>query len=335
MRVKYHVSFFPFFSLVSAFTPSNRITVQYKQLCIVCTNHPTEIPSWASRATTILSPDRSYRYSSSTRLSVFDRIIDAFQSLSGIGGATTISSSSNSSSNSSSSTNHRANNKVLTTVQRQQQQQQQPQQPPQQHIVDYSVLDFPGPEVAHAAQMKHILRSSVKYPHLLVATFAGGCFWGIELLYQRIVGVEYTVTGYVQGYESFPTYAQVCSGSTNYTEGVIVYYDPTIVSYEYLVDAFFRHVDPTIVNGQGNDYGKHYRTGIYYHSIEQLHIAQKRLTQETEKYQNKKPIATELQPVQFFWPAEKFHQQYLQKGGRFGQPQDASKGSTIPIRCYG
>lgn len=199
--------------------------------------------------------------------------------------------------------------------------------------IDYRNLDFPGPELAQAAEEGKALVESVAKPHLKVATFAGGCFWGLELAFQRVPGVEYTAVGYSQGEETFPTYGQVCGGATGHTEAVAVYYNPDEVSYESLLDTFFARVNPTTVNGQGNDFGRQYRTGVYFHTPEQEKIARKRFEQEQTKYS--KRIATELLPSKAFWPAEKYHQQYLEKGGRFGTPQDASKGATETIRCYG
>lgn len=151
--------------------------------------------------------------------------------------------------------------------------------------------------------------------------------------YQRVVGVEYTAVGYTQGPEEFPTYNQVCSGATGHTEAVLVYYDPQETSYEKLLDAFFDRVDPLQKNGQGNDRGKQYRTGVYYTSEKQKEVAKARFAQEQTKY--KRDIASECLPAMPFWPAEKYHQQYLEKGGRFNSPQDASKGATDTIRCYG
>lgn len=199
--------------------------------------------------------------------------------------------------------------------------------------IDYSSLDFPGNELGELAQQGKSPAFSEQKPNLALATFAGGCFWGLELAYQRVPGVEYTAVGYAQGPEQFPTYNQVCSGTTGHTEAVMVYYDPQQVSYEQLLDTFFSRVNPLTVNGQGNDFGSQYRTGIYYHSKEQEEIATARFAKEQEKY--KKPIATECKPAQPFWPAEKYHQQYLAKGGRFGTPQNAAKGATETIRCYG
>lgn len=199
--------------------------------------------------------------------------------------------------------------------------------------IDYSTLDHPGPELAKFAQEGKVPAASEKDPKLKLATFAGGCFWGLELAFQRVSGVVETAAGYTQGKEEEPTYDQVCAGATGHTEAVIVYYDPKQCSYESLLDAFFERVDPTTVNGQGRDRGPQYRTGVYFHSPEQEKIAVARF--EGLKGEYKRKIATELKAATPFWPAEKYHQQYLETGGRFGQPQSAEKGATDTIRCYG
>ena len=149
-----------------------------------------------------------------------------------------------------------------------------------------------------------------------------------QLAYQRVPGVEYTTVGYTQGDADYPTYGAVGMGITGHTEALSVYYDPKKVSYEKLLDTFFGRVNPMTVNGQGNDRGTQYRTGVYFHSKEQEEIARARFEKEQQNY--KRPMATELKAATPFWPAEKYHQQYLEKGG-----QDASKEATETIRCYG
>jgi peptide-methionine (S)-S-oxide reductase len=155
----------------------------------------------------------------------------------------------------------------------------------------------------------------------------------LELAFQRVEGVEHTAVGYTQGKEPEPNYEQLCAGATGHTEAVMVYFNPEIVGYEHLVRVFLDRIDPTTVDGQGRDYGRQYRTGIYTHSKEQEEIARKLLTEASPKYT--RPIATELRPAMPFWPAEAYHQHYLEKGGRFGTPQSAEKGCRDEIRCYG
>ena len=167
--------------------------------------------------------------------------------------------------------------------------------------IDYTALDHPGPELGAAAKQGRVLVTSERDPNLAVATFAGGCYWGLELAYQRQPGVVYTAVGFTQGPEENPTYNQVCSGATGHTEAVCVYYDPNECTYEKLLDTFFERVDPTTVNGQGNDFGRQYRTGVYFHTDEQKELAKARFEQEQTQY--KKRIATELKEAKPFWPA--------------------------------
>jgi peptide-methionine (S)-S-oxide reductase len=209
--------------------------------------------------------------------------------------------------------------------------------------IDYEALPFPCPELASMAMDQQQQQSSGKTtaatttspsrPDLYLATFAGGCFWGMELALQRVDGVAYTAVGYTQSAEAYPNYEQVCAGNTGHTEAVVVYYDPKVVSYEQLCRVFLDRIDPTTPNGQGRDYGRQYRTGIYPHSKEQEDVARAMLQEEQTKY--KRPIATECRTAMPFWPAEAYHQQYLEKGGRFGSPQSAEKGCQDEIRCYG
>jgi len=200
--------------------------------------------------------------------------------------------------------------------------------------IDYESLEFPGNELGTAALQHQVLETSPSQPHLSLATFAGGCFWGIELALQRVEGVEYTCVGYTQGKEERPNYEQVCAGNTGHTEAVCVYYDPQMVSYETLCDVFLDRIDPTTVNGQGRDFGKQYRTGIYYHSESQKTLAHAALG-KVQASLHHQTVATECRPAMAFWPAEDYHQRYLEKGGRFGSPQSAAKNCTDEIRCYG
>jgi peptide-methionine (S)-S-oxide reductase len=194
--------------------------------------------------------------------------------------------------------------------------------------IDYKTLDHPGPELAAFAEQGLAPSESLRDPNLKLATFAGGCFWGLELAYQRVPGVAYTAVGYTHGNMEAPNYELVCSGSTGHTEAVMVYYDPKECSYNQLIDVFFNRVDPTQVNRQGNDRGTQYRTGVYFHTPEQEQLAKAKFEEVAKNY--RQPIATELKAAKPFWPAERYHQQYLEKGG-----QNAEKGATERIRCYG
>ncbi|EGC34907.1 hypothetical protein DICPUDRAFT_47974 [Dictyostelium purpureum] len=160
------------------------------------------------------------------------------------------------------------------------------------------------------------------------ATFAAGCFWSVELLFQRVKGVVKTRVGYCNGQVENPTYRDVCSGKTGHAEAVDLEFDPKEVSYKELLQLFWGKHDPTTLNRQGNDHGSQYRSGIYYHSEEQKKEATESKEEEQKKY--KVPIVTEILPAGHFYPAEEYHQRYLEKGG-----QCSSKGCNDKIRCYG
>eukprot|EP00210_Caulerpa_lentillifera_P001825 g1755.t1 len=175
-----------------------------------------------------------------------------------------------------------------------------------------------------------------------LGTFAGGCFWGLELAFQRISGVESTTVGYTQGQTKNPSYEQVCTGATGHTEAVQVTYDPSLVQYSTLLDTFFEKTDPTTLNRQGGDAGTQYRSGIYYHTPEQKQEAEKAIREVQTKISNGqfrrtggKEVVVELLSAGDYYLAEEYHQQYLEKGGRFNRPQSAAKGCKDPIRCYG
>ncbi|CAM8991952.1 unnamed protein product [Rhodiola kirilowii] len=165
------------------------------------------------------------------------------------------------------------------------------------------------------------------------AQFGAGCFWGVELAYQRVPGVTKTEVGYTQGLVDKPRYDDVCSGMTGHSEVVRVQFDPKECSFDTLLDVFWERHDPTTLNRQGNDVGTQYRSGIYYYTPEQEKAARESL----ERHQTKlnKKIVTEILPAKKFYRAEEYHQQYLAKGGRAGFGQSAEKGCKDPIRCYG
>jgi peptide-methionine (S)-S-oxide reductase len=165
------------------------------------------------------------------------------------------------------------------------------------------------------------------------AAFGAGCFWGVELAYQRVPGVTKTEVGYSQGFTHKPSYNDVCSGTTGHSEIVRVEFDPKECSYQNLLDVFWKRHDPTTLNRQGGDVGTQYRSGIYYYSPEQEEAAKESL-EKHQKSLNRK-IVSEVLPAKKFYRAEEYHQQYLSKGGRFGSGQSTEKGCTDPIRCYG
>jgi peptide-methionine (S)-S-oxide reductase len=143
------------------------------------------------------------------------------------------------------------------------------------------------------------------------ATFAGGCFWGVEHLFNEIPGVVDAVSGYAGGNRDNPTYEQVCSGRTGHAEAVEVTYDPAKVSYDELLNAFWNMHDPTTLNRQGPDHGDQYRSAIFFNSPEQERIALES-KERAQKYFDR-PIVTEIAPLAKFWPAEAYHQRYFEK----------------------
>ncbi|EPB86693.1 Peptide methionine sulfoxide reductase [Mucor circinelloides] len=147
------------------------------------------------------------------------------------------------------------------------------------------------------------------------ATFAAGCFWGVEHLYVKHFK-QYdikTKVGYIGGDTKDPSYRAVCSGSTNHAEALEIDFDPKKVSYETLVEFFYRMHDPTTVNAQGPDRGTQYRSAIFYHSPEQKTIAEKVTAEVQEKHYKGKKIVTEIIPAGIFYDAETYHQKYLDK----------------------
>lgn len=159
--------------------------------------------------------------------------------------------------------------------------------------------------------------------------YQSGCFWGIELAFQRVPGVVTTEVGYTQGTKVNPTYEEVCDGNTGHVEAVQVIYDTSVLSYEELLTVFWDLIDPTTRNKQGGDEGPQYRTGIYYHTDLQKRAALHSRDEIQKKYPNAS-VKTEIMMAITFYPAEDFHQHYLQKGG-----QSACRGDKAPIRCYG
>lgn len=150
------------------------------------------------------------------------------------------------------------------------------------------------------------------------ATFAAGCFWGVETRFRQVKGVSNVTVGYTGGTTKFPTYEQVCSDRTGHAESVLVEFDPAVVTYDQLLDVFWDMHDPTTKDRQGPDRGSQYRSAVFYHTPEQKERAEasKKRLEEAGKFSG--PIVTEISQAQTFYPAEEYHQRYHEKHGLHG-----------------
>src|SRR5258708_15932062 len=147
------------------------------------------------------------------------------------------------------------------------------------------------------------------------ATFAAGCFWGVEATFRQIPGVSATRVGYTGGDSKNPTYKDVCSDRTGHAEAVEVEYDSAKVSYEDLLNVFWENHDPTQLNRQGPDFGTQYRSAIFFHSPEQEQAARTSKRELEKSHRYSRPIVTQIMPAVTFYEAEDYHQQYLEKRG--------------------
>jgi len=146
-----------------------------------------------------------------------------------------------------------------------------------------------------------------------MATFAGGCFWCSEADFEKLPGVIKVISGYTGGNKKNPTYQEVCEGSTGHVEAIQVHYDPAKISYQGLLNVFWRHIDPTDAGGQFADRGPQYRTAIFYHDEEQKKLVEKSKEELNRSGKFTKPIATEIKPLGLFYEAEEYHQNYCQR----------------------
>jgi len=147
------------------------------------------------------------------------------------------------------------------------------------------------------------------------ATFAAGCFWGVEAAFRQVPGVTSTSVGYIGGSLKNPTYEDVCTDRTGHAEAVRVEYDPAKVSYDGLLKVFWETHDPTTLNRQGPDVGTQYRSVIFFHTPEQEGAAKASKEKLERSGAHKRPIVTLIVPASEFWRAEEYHQQYLEKRG--------------------
>ena len=148
------------------------------------------------------------------------------------------------------------------------------------------------------------------------ATFGAGCFWGIEAAFRKIPGVVDTAVGYTGGHTINPTYHDVCTDTTGHAEVVQVFFDPDRTSFETLLDLFWTIHDPTQLDRQGPDFGRQYRSAIFYHDESQREIAETSKASLDQSGKYRRPIVTEIVPAAPFYRAEEYHQRYFEKTGR-------------------
>lgn len=150
------------------------------------------------------------------------------------------------------------------------------------------------------------------------ATFAAGCFWGIEQLFQKTPGVIRTRVGYMGGHTQNPTYQEVCTDKTGHAEAVEIIFDPDQISYAELLNIFWDNHNPTTLNRQGPDIGSQYRSVVFYHTREQAETANNKKQELEDSGRFQQPIVTQIVAADIFYPAEEYHQNYLNKHGQSG-----------------
>jgi peptide-methionine (S)-S-oxide reductase len=180
----------------------------------------------------------------------------------------------------------------------------------------------PDPALAGAAtqgtqagQANDVENATMDSNNWATAMFGAGCFWGVEAAFRQIEGVKATAVGYAGGHVDNPTYKEVCSDTTGHAEVVQVMYDPSVVSYDKLLEVFWKEHDPTQVNRQGPDIGYQYRSVIFYTTPEQEAAANASKERLEKSGDYNRPIATSIEAAPTFWKAEEYHQQYLEKRG--------------------
>jgi peptide methionine sulfoxide reductase msrA/msrB len=171
----------------------------------------------------------------------------------------------------------------------------------------------PSPGKANSALSERTGQAAGVKKNMAIATFAAGCFWGVEDKFRKVRGVTSTRVGYTGGNIKNPTYKLVCSDKTGHAESIEIVFDPAVVSYGELLQHFFRLHDPTQVNRQGPDVGTQYRSVIFYHDEEQKSSAENMIQKLNQSGQFDRPIATQVVPAAEFYPAEDYHQQYYEK----------------------
>jgi len=168
-------------------------------------------------------------------------------------------------------------------------------------------------DISHSttfAEMNKKQPDSMTEHKTTVATFAAGCFWCVEAQFEQLKGVEKVESGFTGGHVANPSYKEVCTGTTGHAEACNITYDPSVISYDELLAAFFTVHDPTQLNRQGNDMGTQYRSAIYYHTPEQKEKAEYYIKRLNDEHAYDKPIVTEVSPYTTFYKAEDYHQGY-------------------------
>jgi len=178
-------------------------------------------------------------------------------------------------------------------------------------ITLFAVFIFSSCAQTQTSGVKIPLGSKQKTSNEAVATFSEGCFWHAEIVFQSLEGVRDAVSGYSGGKDSNPDYEKVSTGETGHAETVQVYYDPSKITFETLVKALFASMDPTQVNGQGNDVGTEYRSIAFYRNENEKQIIESEIKRLTDAKVYKRKIVTEVVPYKKFYPAEDYHQEYI------------------------
>jgi len=168
------------------------------------------------------------------------------------------------------------------------------------------LLLFPKINEGHIKKMEQNKKTET-------ATFAGGCFWCVEAIYEKLDGVISVTSGYSGGDVVNPTYEQVCTGNTGHAEAAQIVFNPAKISYKDLLEVFWKTHDPTTLNRQGNDIGTQYRSAIFYENNKQKEIAEKYKSKLDKSDIFKNPIVTEIVPLESFYPAENYHQDYYER----------------------
>lgn len=170
-------------------------------------------------------------------------------------------------------------------------------------------------KVSHAKTFKEMMKETKSGNNNMknsrdTATFAAGCFWCVEAQFKELKGVEKVISGFTGGTVPNPTYEQVCTGTTGHAEACNIIYNPSVISYDKLLAAFFVAHDPTQLNKQGNDVGTQYRSAVFYHNAKQKKLAQYYIQKLNEEKVYPSPIVTQVQPYTVFYKAEGYHQNY-------------------------